>query len=115
MVKRVDGLDRGPPVPRVFGGDVLDSRVSIAAGDEVRCARGRQEIYIGVFGVSADGWLLGHVVNFGLWTDGTPFRLQVGELVQIRTDRILAVLPSPTSFPSELVEAPEALLSAAHR
>ena len=112
MVKRIDGLDRGPKMPPVFGGETAYPQAPIAAGDEVRCAKARQEIYIGVLGVSADGWLVGEVVTFGMLNGRDSFAVRLGEVVEIHIDRIQAVLRGSTVENREACEAPELLRAA---
>jgi hypothetical protein len=113
MVKRITGLDRGPKMPPVFGGEMSYPRAPIAAGDEVRCLKARQEIYIGVLGVSADGWLVGEVVTFGILNGRDAFEVRLGEVVEIHIDRIQAVLRGTTLENHEACEVPEPLLRAA--
>ena len=56
MVKRISGLKQGPRVPPIFGEESGRYCAPIRPRDEIRCAKGGQEIYIGILGVSADGW-----------------------------------------------------------
>lgn len=90
MVKRVHGLKRGPRAPWLFGETVRYSG-PLRPGDEVRCRRGDQEIYVGILGVSTDGWVLGHVVTFGASSGPNGAEPCIGDLVEVRTDRVLAV------------------------
>lgn len=113
MVKRIDGLDRGPKMPPVFGGEMRIPRPPIAAGDEVRCAKARQQIYIGVLGVSADGWLVGQVVTFGMLNGCDAFEVRLGEVVEVPVDRIQAVLRGVNGASYEAIELQEPLLRAA--
>ena len=115
MIKRIHDLDRGPSVPPEFGAEWMHARAPIVAGDEVRCAKARQEIYIGVLGVSTDGWLVGQVVTFGMLNGRDSFEADLGDLVELRVDRIQAVLRGATVRDDrEIREAPERQLQAAH-
>ena len=115
MVKRMESLDRGPKVPPVFAGEVSYARGPIAAGDEVRCTRAGQEIYVAVLGASADGWLLGEVVTFGPLNGRDSFEVGIGELVEVHTDKIQAVLRGGDVAGEQMLQAPEPLLRAARR
>jgi len=115
MVKRIHGLDRGPQVPPDFGAEHMLTPAPFAAGDEVRCTKVRQEIYIGVLGVSTDGWLVGQVITFGMLNGRDSFGVDLGELVELRIDRVQAVLRGTTVRRNEeTCEAPKRLLQAAH-
>lgn len=92
MVKRISGLKQGPRVPPIFGGESGRYWAPIGPGDEVRCAKGGQELYIAILGVSADGWLLGEVRSFGELRGFNSFEVELGDLVEIRADRVLALL-----------------------
>jgi hypothetical protein len=91
MVKRMPGLKQGPRAPPTFGGESGRPAAPLGPGSAVRCGQGDQEIYVGVLGVSADGWLLGQVLAFGESRRFDSLEAQPGDLVEIRTDRVLAV------------------------
>jgi hypothetical protein len=101
MVKRIIGLKRGPRVPPIFGGESRQCAAPILPRDEIRCAKGDQEIYVGVLGISSDGLLLGSVVAFGELKGYNSFGVVLGDLVEIGVDRVLAILPG---IPPEISE-----------
>ena len=75
--------------------------------DEIRCARGKQQIYLRIREALADGRLLGEVVTFGDLCARDSFGVGVGDVVEIPTDRILAVL---LGGGADSVETPQLLL-----
>jgi hypothetical protein len=90
MVKTIHGLKRVPGVPSEFGSERRPCLDPIEPGDEVRCMRGNEAIYLRIRGAGAAGCLLGEVVAFG--PTGFASGPGLGDLVDIPTNRILVVL-----------------------
>ncbi len=90
MVKTMRGLAQGPRAPALFG-ETRRYSGPLQRGDEVRCRRADQEIYVEVFGVSPDGWLLGHVLTLGASSGLNGSETRIADLVEFRADRVLAV------------------------
>jgi hypothetical protein len=102
MVRRIRGLKDGPAVPPVFGSEHAHPRTSIDVGDEVRCRKGHQEIYINILSVSADSRsLLGKVQSLGQPKGPKGVQVHVGDLVEFPTEKVLAVLHGDDSGTTE--------------
>ena len=92
MVTTIQGLKAGPGIPRAFGSEYTPSSGSICRGDEVRCMAEGREIYVQVLGVGSDGWLLGFVVMVAEAGGWDSQDVRIGDLVEIRADRVWAFL-----------------------
>ena len=92
MIRRIAGLEEGPPLLSVFRHGGVKPRTSISVVDEVRCRKGAQEIFLSVLSIS-DGprSLLGRVMCLGAGNGDDSFEVAVGDLVEFPSDRILAL------------------------